>query len=296
MKSLVPKRWLKFRRSMAWPATTLLVVGAVALAFAAQKPSPKAQFRVGKMDAKPIVESSGLAASRSQPGVFWTHNDSGSPAELFAIDGVGKLLATFKVATKNIDWEDIAIVGETLYIADTGNNAKDRREVYVHAVSEPSITRDKPAAKPLTVAITWTLTFPDNKPFDVEALMIHNGKAYVVSKLRDLSNAGLYRFDLDPDRLKQALEPVGTLPIRFPVTAGDISQDGRWLGLATVNGAFLFRIDGDVSSATKVEPKHSTFTSPKMEACAFTSDGLLTTTEDGDMLMFRWKDFGVTEP
>lgn len=33
-----------------------------------------------------IAESSGLACSRTTPGVFWTHNDSGDQARLFAFN------------------------------------------------------------------------------------------------------------------------------------------------------------------------------------------------------------------
>lgn len=281
---------------VAGSAVAIALAGMIAIG---QPDGPQTQpasgFRIGKIKAKGIVESSGLAASRTQPGVFWTHNDSGSPAELFAIDAGGKLLGTFDVATRNIDWEDIAIVGQSIFIADTGNNRRDRREVFVHSVSEPDLTKGKTSG-PLPVNFTWTLTFPNDKPFDVECLVISDSKGYVVSKLRNLSEAGLYRFQLDPVRSRQMLEAVGVLPIRIPVTAGDISADGRWLGITTVNGPYLFRIDGNVESAVKADAKHATFTSPKMEACAFTAEGLLTTTEDGDLLMFRWKDFGVTEP
>ena len=34
----------------------------------------------------PLSEASGLAASRSHHGIFWTHNDSGGGSEVFGID------------------------------------------------------------------------------------------------------------------------------------------------------------------------------------------------------------------
>ena len=42
-------------------------------------------------------EISGLAASRSQPGVYWAHRDSGNGAELLAFDDRGRL-------ERNPDW------------------------------------------------------------------------------------------------------------------------------------------------------------------------------------------------
>ena len=37
---------------------------------------------------KELHELSGIVASRKHPGVFWAHNDSGNPLELFAIDAL----------------------------------------------------------------------------------------------------------------------------------------------------------------------------------------------------------------
>ena len=56
-----------------------------------------------------LAESSGIVVSRAQRGVYWTHNDSGDGANLYAIDIAGKLLATFKVAGAEArDWEDMS--------------------------------------------------------------------------------------------------------------------------------------------------------------------------------------------
>src|SRR4030095_7791087 len=56
-----------------------------------------------------LKESSGLAISRTQPGVLWSHNDSGDGPNLSAIDGSGKLLGVFRgTGAMARDWEDIA--------------------------------------------------------------------------------------------------------------------------------------------------------------------------------------------
>ena len=79
--------------------------------------------------AHPLLdESSGVAASRRQPGVLWTMNDSGNDAWIFATDTMGRDHGALAVAdARNRDWEAIALgpcgTQECLYIADTGDNA-----------------------------------------------------------------------------------------------------------------------------------------------------------------------------
>ena len=44
------------------------------------------------IDFDEIVESSGIIKSKKYPGVFWTHNDSGDSARIFAITEDGKII------------------------------------------------------------------------------------------------------------------------------------------------------------------------------------------------------------
>ncbi len=53
---------------------------------------------IGKIESSEIEESSGIAASRCNENVFWTHNDSGDEAFIYAFDGKGKKLGTWKVS------------------------------------------------------------------------------------------------------------------------------------------------------------------------------------------------------
>lgn len=292
---------------MPWsPHLTLSVLAVVLLgAGPATRPADRRDeaapptFHTGRLDAPAIVESSGLVASRAHAGVFWTHNDSGNAAQLFAVTGRGRLLRSYAVAATNVDWEDVATDDRgRLYVADVGNNLRDRPEVFVHAVTEPDPAAppaDGPAAEPvLPVERTWTLRYP-GRPFDAESLLVRGRTGYVISKRLDFGKATLYAFDLDPDRPVQALRAVADLPIRFPVTAADWSADGRWLAVMTVRGPYLFRVDGDATAAATVVPRQVTFVSPKMEACAVTADGVLATTEDRDVLLFRWADFDIKD-
>src|SRR6476620_7480169 len=89
---------------------------------------------VGKIRSKDLIESSGVAPSRCQNDVLWTHNDSGNGPFIFAINPAGDVLATYQLRdTKNKDWEDIASYKDPsgkcyVYIGEIGDNDEKRQE------------------------------------------------------------------------------------------------------------------------------------------------------------------------
>ena len=251
------------------------------------------KFKLGRIDNKDIKESSGLAASRRHPGVYWTHNDSGNGPYLFAIAREGKSLAEFPVGSaRNNDWEAIATDDAgSLYVADIGNNDLKRDRVLVYRLDEPdpSTAGKKGKGTTLRVKQVWRLKYP-GKPFDAESFFVHKGHGYVISKLLVGKNAGVYRFDLAAQGGDAAaLEHVCDLPIRSPVTDASISDDGMKLAVMTVTGPNLFRIDGDVANAAKAESAYVNYFDVgdmNMEGVCFTREGLLASTEQGQMLLF----------
>ena len=74
-------------------------VAAVALGLAAPAHA-QATFSnaviLGTVHITGLDETSGLAASRQNDAVLWTHNDSGDMARVFALDTQGRLLGTYK--------------------------------------------------------------------------------------------------------------------------------------------------------------------------------------------------------
>jgi hypothetical protein len=257
----------------------------------------ESKFRVGRIAAPAISESSGLVASRKHAGVFWAHNDSGNPPSLFAVTREGELIREFAVDAKNVDWEDLAIDDAgRLYIADVGNNTRKRTEVQVYRVDEPADPRApaKGAARsaPLRVNRTWRLTYPGDKPFDCESLFVWLGKGYVFPKRLSTAPAELFSFDLDsPARVQRLTKVADVPPVRAPVTAADVSADGKQLAVLTVFGPYIFDINGDVASIGKARVRHSRYVDPKMEAACFVPEGLLVTNEDRDVFLFRYEHF-----
>jgi hypothetical protein len=66
--------------------------------------------RLANLKNPSVNESSGLVASRSMPGVYWTHNDSGDGPFIYAFDAAGESRGVFRVSGAQArDWEDMSI-------------------------------------------------------------------------------------------------------------------------------------------------------------------------------------------
>lgn len=217
------------------------------LASGARAPSLEPCRAAGPLVPLPAAmrETSGLARSRRDPGVLWTHNDSGRPV-LFAVDTSGRLVGEVEVAGATLeDWEDLEMGpcdgGSCLYIGDIGDNASDRRSVAIHVVPEPEAgaSRSAPAA-------VLRARYPDG-PRDAEAMFVlPTGDIYLVTKGRD-SDIALYRLARDRQRPggTATLERVRTLGPRpkqpHRVTGASASPDGRWVAIRTYSTLHLYR-------------------------------------------------------
>ena len=130
-----------------------------------------------------LTESSGVAVSRSQPGVLWTLNDSGNDPLLFATDTLGRDRGTFRVTgARNEDWEAIRVARcgarSSVYIGDIGDNVEGRHDIVIYRVPEPTVPAaggsrpgDRPATRPTTRATALRVRYPDG-PHDAESLIV----------------------------------------------------------------------------------------------------------------------------
>jgi hypothetical protein len=233
-----------------------------------------------------IKESSGVVASRRYADVFWTHNDGGGPKKqvLYAIDRKGNTRASFPVTGVTLhDWEDIAIddAGH-LFIGDIGNNNAKRKMLAVYEIDEPNPQAGAGSVSPKRA---WKLKFPQ-APFDCESLFVWKDQGYVVSKVFDKAHAQIFRFPLRETNEPLTLELVATTKIKSPVTGADISADGTLLGLVAKNGAYVFRIDGDVTRVSNANPHHTKLENQHIEGCCFVPEGLLVTSERRMIFLF----------
>jgi hypothetical protein len=233
-----------------------------------------------------IRESSGIVASRRYVNVYYTHNDSGGPKKqvLYAIDRKGNTRALFSVIDVTLhDWEDIAIDdARHLYVGDIGNNESKRDALAVYEIDEPDPQAGIGDVSPKRA---WNLKFPQ-KSFDCESLFVWKDYGYVISKVFDNARAQIFRFPLKDTNAPLTLELVATTKIESPVTGADISADGTLLGLVAKNGAYVFRIDGDVARVIEAKPHHTKLKNEHIEGCCFVPEGLLVTSERRNIFLF----------
>ncbi|MGW0858040.1 WD40 repeat domain-containing protein [Streptomyces sp. NPDC002690] len=187
-----------------------------------------------------ITESSGLAASRIHPGVYWTHNDSEDGPYLYAVDSrTGETVATVTMTGvgEPRDVEAISLGPDgNLYVGDIGDNLNGTWDhVWIYRLPEPKALGD------VTVRATqFDVTYADGAR-DAEALMVHpkTGRVWIASKNRD--GGGLYE---GPEHLSTSGNNVFKRVAEVPwVTDGAFSPDGTRLVLRGYLGADAYTFD-----------------------------------------------------
>jgi hypothetical protein len=238
----------------------------------------------GTIQEAAITESSGLVASRRFPGVFWTHNDAGSAAVLFAITKQGQSVGAFEVRGAQFnDLEDIAVDGSgNLYLADIGDNGGNRSTLFVHRLKEPN---PGIGSRVVTVNRSWRLKFPGDRD-DAESFVVLGENGYLITKPRRNGKVTIYTFRLSDAARTITLKKVGKISVAAPVTAADISPDGKRLGLVTENGVYVIFIDGNIGEAGSARRVFTRFANDAMEGGTFAGRGFLVSAETGDMLFF----------
>ncbi len=243
----------------------------------------------GTVSASAVTEASGIAGSHRNPGVWWTHNDSGDSARFFALSGDAHLLATVEVdGATALDWEDIAVGppatssgGETVYLADIGDNRRSRPSITVYRVAEPAVEFTSTPATEHVTADALTFTYPDG-PHDAEALMVDPRSGDLIIVTKDWTLTGHSQVFRAPAGLAAgsttALQEAATLelPVGTLVTGADVSADGSAVALRSYSGISLYRrAEGtDVWSAFAEPPCAGPAPIEKQgEAIAFAADG-----------------------
>ena len=198
--------------------------------------------KLADLEDQAIYESSGLVASRTSPGSYWTHNDAGNGPLIYAFDSQGRSRGVWRVTgATSEDWEDMSAGPgpkpdtNYLYIGDIGDNSGTRSEIVIYRIPEPVIanmpgsdlvsTAERSHATETAEAIR--LRYPDG-PHDSEALLVHprTGRIYLVVKEKS-TKPGIYAADAP----KVSGEVVTLARI------GEVDMSGR-LG-ALINGGAI---------------------------------------------------------
>ncbi len=233
---------------------SLLVVTFLCLARSAgANPTFTGPLTNGTVNVAGLSEASGVQASRNNPEVIWTHNDSGHPAEVFALDTQGRLLGTYTLPG-NTDNEDIAMgPGPVtnvlyLYVGDIGDNGASRANIKIYQIPEPAVY-GRQYTNPITATPkgtrTITLTYPDGAR-DAESMFVDpiTGDLFILSKE---STSRIYtapKSQLDTNS-SFALTFVRSLAFTTP-SAADISPLGNEIIVRRESAASLWlRNPGD---------------------------------------------------
>lgn len=193
---------------------------------------------LGMVSINGLKEASGIAASRRNAGVLWTHND-GSGGAVHAVATNGTHLATFYLNRAVTDTEDIAVGPgpvsglSYLYVGDIGSR-NGRNRVQVLRIAEPFVDlawAGNPVSAGFSGVDAFTLSYPDGN-YDAESLLVDPLSSDVFVVTKQDATARVYRANLNG-------VPTGVLVRWLFVTAvpfskasgGDFSADGRQIFL-----------------------------------------------------------------
>jgi hypothetical protein len=231
----------------------------------------------------PVAESSGLAASRLRPGVYFTHDDAGGDAVLYAVDLEGRYLGSHLVRrASHVDWEDVAAGpcpddGEPcLYVGDIGDNDAIRDTVALYVVREPQEGEDADLVE------TWEGSYPDG-PRDAETILVHpcTGNRYLVTKGEDAAGT-VYRLAAD------GLERIADLVLDddTSITGGSWNETGDRVVLRTRARIFAWDTSTDDPEAhwNDAPVLVGEVDEEQGEGVAFAPDESLVTSDEGQPL------------
>ena len=267
------RRWL-------WVVAAAVAVFAVGPAASAQSPVPQP---VCTIEAKRLAELSGMVADDDH---VYAINDGGTRIEIVVLGRDCSTDRVISAAADPYDVEDLARGPDgTFWLADTGDNRKQRETVALHAVTPDGETT------------LYRLNYPDGA-HDAEALLLdRSGVPYIVTK-NVLGRSDVYR-PVGPlaSPGPVALEAVGSLSLDSTdtrggpvgstgsvlVTGAASTPDGSVVAVRTYTDAYLYPApDGDIVAALGREPVRVPLADEQQgEAIAFTPDGTLLSASEG---------------
>ncbi|MEU6301265.1 WD40 repeat domain-containing protein [Streptomyces chartreusis] len=189
-----------------------------------------------------ITESSGLAASRQHPGIYWTHNDQDTGAYLYAVDSsTGETVATITMTGVGTprDVEAISMGPDNqLYVGDIGDNdGVQWPYVWIYRLPEPRTLKDQ------TIKATQYVVKYTDGTRDAESMVVHprTGRVYIIDKHEDGGHLYEGPAELSPSGTN-VFKP--TVPVDMWATDAAFSPDGRTLAVRGYLGGIAYDWNG----------------------------------------------------
>lgn len=260
-------------------------------------PTYKASVTTGTVTDKELNELSGLIKSAGNQNVFWTHNDSGDDARVFAISPEGKRLATFELRdASSADFEDIAMqYGEQneVWVADIGDNFRFRSSVQLYHFAEPEVPTEGVSEGSVNVKrVNVRYQNPNGEgtvQVDSEAFFVDRaGNGYLVEKTHNQKNAWVFRILAEDLKASSATaRPIAQITgnssgTGYGPTAADLSADGTTLAIKNYTETFVWKFTetSSIAAVLKAQPTSPcTAKTGRGEAIAFDGADLFTVEE-----------------
>jgi hypothetical protein len=228
---------------------------------------------------KRVEEASGLVASETNPGYFWTFNDGGNPAEIFLINTKAEIVMSCKLAMIiNRDWEAIAIGAgpeegsSYLYVGDIGDNQAKFPFKIVYRFVEPKLSEPD-----ITITEFDSIVFQlSDGVRDTEAMVLDpiSKDLFIFSKRED--SIRVYQISYPIESRDTLLAEMKTKLPLSRIVAADISIDGSELLVKDYDHVYYWkRKEGlSIPELLKTKPVELPYErEPQGEAIAWQRDG-----------------------
>lgn len=224
-----------------------------------------------------LVEASGIADSKTNPGCLWVEQDSGNPPDIFLMKHNGTVIKTVHLANiVNRDWEDMAVSTgpkantSYVYLAETGDNMQVHSDYAIYRFEEPAAAVD-------TVQQVDTIAFfyPDGS-HNTEAMLIDPATKdiYLITKNDSKSMIFKLTYPYGTGTTANKAELVGTLTFNFATSAA-MSPNGADIVVKTYGYIYYYpRNSGEtILQALKKSPLKLPYqVEPQGEAIVFAND------------------------
>ena len=252
-----------------------------------------------RLDCDALTESSGLAVSNRAEDHFWSHNDSGDKARLFAFDRDGKNTGDCRLKNaESIDWEDMASFVQDgtsrLIVADCGDNNAKRKSISLYILAEPNPKR----STKIESYHEMIIKYPDGA-CDCEAIAVdtHREQIVMVAK-RVIGGAPVYVAPLPNKLLLRATDTkqkrsvseltakrIGSLKISL-VSAMDLDAETGDIWVVNYFSAYQYRCtDRNQTLTAQFSGKVQSLPLPnwkQIEAIAVDRDQRVWVTSEGE--------------
>ncbi len=203
-----------------------------------------------------LDENSGMVVE--SPNRIWYHMDHGDTSRIFQVDTFGNILRlVYFNGVENTDWEDMTVDDDgNFYLGDFGNNLNNRTDLEIYKIPNPStFTGNQVTPQIISFSYEDQTEFPpapNERNFDVEAMIWFQGSLYLFTKDRTIpyqSIVKMYKVPDSPGSYSATLEDT-----YYTQQAGEdtsiagaaISPNGNALILINSLRAFVFyNFDGD---------------------------------------------------